>query len=110
MPGFLKRRRFRDVVRRQLSLFAEGHGDLVEEARAALASYHASPDPVEAQAHYGRYDDLAEDVEEALYDMCDRFAESLGDDVRVHYVAEFDRQARRCYGDLIPRLGFDEPR
>lgn len=104
-----RRRRFRDVVRRQLALFATEHDDVVQGARTALRDYHAAPEPSEAQERYAEYDDLAEDVETLLYEMCERLAASMEEDARPEYVREFDRQARSTYGDLLPRLNFPEP-
>lgn len=103
------RRRFRDVVQRQLALFADEHAELAAQAREALRQYSAARDEVDGQLAYARYDDLAEDVEELLYDMCERFGATLDDRLTAAYVREFDRQARRAYGDLLPRLSFRTP-
>lgn len=104
IAGYLRRRRFRDVVRRQLALFEREHGDLVDEARVALADYHASPEEIEALEHYQRHDDLSEDVEHALFEMCDAFGATLGPPQRRAYRREFDHQARRRFRDVVPRL------
>jgi hypothetical protein len=108
MFGFWHRRRFRDVVRRQLAMFHEEEQQLVTEARRELRAYHDSRDPAEAQAHYARYDDLCEDAEDFLVEMRDSMAASMDADRSRHYRAEFDRQARSRYGDIISRLGFDD--
>lgn len=104
------RRQFRDVVSRQLRLFAQEHGDVAEQARRALAAYDAEADPHAAVDSYAAYEDLSEDVEEHLYDMCDAFALSLEGASERRYRREFDRQAKRTYGDVIPRLNVLQPR
>ena len=103
------RQSFREVVDRQLSIFAQDHGDLVERARAALASYHAQPDVREAQEAYGEHDELAEEVEELLDDMYRNFASTLEPAAANTYRKQFARRAKATYGDLLPRLSFDPP-
>jgi len=102
------KRRFQEVVSRQLTLFASDRAELVTRARTALQEYDASPDPTLAQMLYAEYDDLAEDVELRLYEMCEYLLDTIEDPFRTEYLREFDRQARRAYGDLIPRLRFDQ--
>jgi hypothetical protein len=85
-------------------MFQDEHGDLVSRGRASLRAYHDESDPDLALERYAEYDDLSEDVEEHLYDMCVHFAGTLESHMRRRYVREFDRQARRAYGDLIPQL------
>ena len=101
--------RFRDVVDRQLAIFATDHADLVERARAALAAYHAQPDPRTAQERYQEHDELAEEVEELLDDMYRNFARTLDDKAAAGYRRTFAKRARTAYGDLLPRLTFDPP-
>lgn len=108
MFGFWQRRRFRDVIRRQLMIFETAHGDLVREARAELRAYHASHDPAEAQSRYARYDDLCEDAEDTLCEMRDNLSATMPVDRSRHYVSAFDRRVRATYGDIVARLGFDD--
>ena len=108
--GFLERRKFRDLVRRQIALFQTDHVELITRAREARRQYARTADPNEAHEHYITHDDLSEDVEEHLYDMCERYAANI-DPARVdYYIAEFNRQAWRQFRDLIPRLHFDPDR
>jgi hypothetical protein len=104
-----RRNQFREVVDRQLAIFAQDHGDLVEQARAALASYHAQPDVREAQERYQEHDELAEQVEELLDDMYRHFAGTLEPSAAKGYRRQFARRAKSAYGDLLPRLTFDDP-
>lgn len=98
------RRRFRDVVGRQLMLFAQDHDELVQRARASLRSYSDETDPAAALERYADFEDASEDIEDLLYDMCDRFSSTLDEPMAKRYAAEFDRQARKAYRDVIPRL------
>jgi len=103
------RHRFREVVDRQLAIFAADHADLVTDAREALARYGRQPDAVAAQEHYGDHDELAEQVEELLDDMYRHFASTLDEDAARAYRRQFARRAKAQYGDLLPRLSFDPP-
>jgi hypothetical protein len=103
------RRRFRELVDRQLAIFAADHHDLVTQARSALVRYGEEADPRAAQQQYGEHDELAEQVEELLDDMYRNFAATLEPGPAKLYRAEFARRARAAYGDLLPRLSFDPP-
>lgn len=104
-----RRHAFREVVDRQLAIFAADHGELVDEARAALAGYHAQPDVRAAQEQYQEHDELAEQVEELLDDMYRNFARTLEPGAAKAYRRQFARRAKATYGDLLPRLSFDPP-
>jgi hypothetical protein len=104
-----RRKQFREVVDRQLAIFAQDHGDLVEQARAALAGYHAQPDVREAQERYQEHDELAEEVEDLLDDMYRNFAGTLEPGAAKAYRRQFAKRAKAQYGDLLPRLTFDDP-
>ena len=86
----LGRRRFRDVIERQLRLFVEEHDELIRECAEALARYDAS-ERDSAEELYGDYVDLVETGTEALADMRDRFAQTLSDDDAQRYEAGFNR-------------------
>jgi hypothetical protein len=102
-----RRRRFRDLVNRQLAIFAHDHDRLVSEARTALVGYGLEPDTHTALEHYGEHDELAEQVEELLDDMYRNFSATLEPKAAADYRREFARRAKSVYGDLLPRLTFD---
>lgn len=106
--GFWHRRRYRDLVQRQLRLFAQENGALVKTARSKLSRYYETSDPKGAQEHYANYDDLSEDIEVFLFDMCERFSATMDPQHRRHYIDEFNRQARGTYKDIIALRRFDE--
>jgi hypothetical protein len=85
-----RRRRFADVVSRQLLLFAGENAGLVRDCEAALARYDAA-ERDEAEERYGDYLDLVESGTEILADMRDRFASTLDEPDAEQYAAEFNR-------------------
>jgi hypothetical protein len=92
------RRPYRDLIRRQLDLFAEEHGALFDEAREALRAYHEA-DRDEAEERYGDYQDVLDRAVAYLADIRDTYARTLDDPDA--YNAEFERAAARRY----PQLG-----
>lgn len=98
------RRQFRDVVRRQLALFEQEHHAVIDQARSALRGYHEEADPHLAQLAYAEHDDVSEDIEIALNEMCMTYASRLDAAATHRYLREFDRQARDAYRDLVPHL------
>jgi hypothetical protein len=103
-------RRFRELVRTQLALFENEYGELVSEARAALVAYNAEHDSDLAMELYERYDDLAEDVEDALEFMCERMASTMEPRAAKQYRTRFEHDARSVYRDLLPRMRFGDER
>ena len=90
------RRRFGDLVDRQLDLFMEEHAELVAECDAALREYD-SADRDEAGEHYERFGDLQEEINEHLEDIRDRYASTLDERMAERYVADFDRAAAKRF-------------
>jgi hypothetical protein len=99
LPG---RARFRDVIRRQLAMFAEEHHDLLLRAEQARVGYtHARADM--AEERYGDYMDLVEEAEEELLALRDRYAETMAARDRMRYEREFLRSAERQLPSLSAR-------
>jgi hypothetical protein len=90
---------FRDVIARQLDLFVEDEADLLEECREKARVYEAAPRD-EAEEAYGDFADAVEAATEALADMRDRFARTLGDDAAMEYEDSFNRAVRRRWPEL----------
>lgn len=90
-----RRSRFKDVIGRQLDVFAEdeAHG-LLEEVRDAKAAYERA-DRDDAQEAYGDYVDVVEAATEALADMRDRFKRTLDEDAAEQYEAEFNQAVKK---------------
>ena len=84
------RRRFADVIRRQLDLFVREHRGLIEDCIAAERAYDRA-DRDEAEERYGDYVDLVETGTELLAELRDGFAQTLDEETAEEYVATFNR-------------------
>jgi hypothetical protein len=89
------RRRFSDLVSRQLDVFAEDEaGGLLAEVQDMKEKYdHAGRES--AEEAYGDYMDVVDAVKDALADMRDRFARTLDADAVDEYESSFERAARK---------------
>jgi hypothetical protein len=84
------RRRFADVVSRQLDLFQREHAGLIADCEAAERAYDRA-DRSEAEERYGDYVDLVETATELLADLRDGYASTLEEDAAEEYEAAFNR-------------------
>jgi hypothetical protein len=84
------RRRFADIVSRQLDLFEEDYSDLITEADEAEAAYERAGRE-ESEELFGDYMDVVESGAEALADLRDHYASTLEDDVAEEYRDSFNR-------------------
>jgi len=84
------KRRFADVIRRQVDLFVREHRGLIEDCLAAERAYNES-DRDEAEERYGDYVDLVETGTEALAEIRDSFARTLDEETAEEYEAAFNR-------------------
>jgi hypothetical protein len=97
-----RRRRFADVTRRQLDLFARDEAELIAGCAAAEEAYNRA-DRDEAEDKYGDYVDLVETGTEILADIRDAFARTLDEDTAEAYEAEFNRAVVKRF----PRFGLE---
>ena len=88
------RRRFADLITRQLDVFAVDEAALLAEVREAEQTYNRA-ERDEAEEKYGDYVDVVETATEALADMRDRFARTLDEDAAEEYEAAFNRAVKR---------------
>ena len=91
----LKRDPFRDVIRRQLDLFAGDEADGLLAEVAELKRRYDRADRDEAEEAYGDYMDGVDAVKDALADMRDRFAATLHGNAAERYEPAFEDAARR---------------
>ena len=89
-----RKRRFADLISRQLDVFAEDETDIFEEIRARKELYDRA-DRDEAEEMYGDYVDAVETGTEALADMRDRFKLTLDEDAAEEYELEFNRAVKK---------------
>jgi hypothetical protein len=97
-----RRRRFADVIDRQLHLFEREQADLIRECTGAELAYDRAPRD-EAEERYGDYVDLVESGTEALADLRDHFASTLDDDAREQYEQEFNQAVAK----RLPRFALE---
>ena len=92
----IRRRRFGDVVRRQLDLFEQEHAGLIADADAAERAYDGAARD-EAEERYGDFADLAETATEVLAELRDNFAASLDEDAAAAYEEAFNRAVAKQF-------------
>jgi hypothetical protein len=89
------RRRFSDVVKRQLDVFAaDENGGLLAEVHELKGKYDRA-ERHSAEDAYGDYMDIVDAVKDALADMRDRFAQTLEGDAVAEYESAFERAAKK---------------
>ena len=94
------RRRFADLVARQLDLFASEHAALLEDVEVFLRGYNEAPRD-EAEERYGDYVDRVDLAAEALAEIRNAYARTLDEDAADEYEEAFEKAAARRF----PRLG-----
>ncbi len=97
-----RRRRFADVVERQLDLFAKEHAGLIADAAAALRAYDAA-ERVEAEARYGDYLDLVDTGQDQLVEIREAYATTLDEATAEDYRAAFTERVRK----RLPQFGLE---
>ena len=97
-----RRRRFADVISRQLDLFERDEAELIAECDQAERSYNAAPRD-EAEERYGDYMDLVETGTEVLADLRDHFARTLDDEAAEAYEDEFNSAVAK----RLPRFALE---
>jgi hypothetical protein len=96
------RGRFRDVVERQLDIFAEDEAELLEEAARADTAW-TNADAHETEELYGDYQLVVDAIGERLYDVREAYASTL-DELADDYRRAFDHGALkrfRRYASLL---------
>jgi hypothetical protein len=95
----LFRRRFSDLVERQLDLFEADHRTEIAELVQALNEHHGSTRD-DAQETYGDYQDRVDWAAQDLLALRDAYAASLADDTAATYGRAFSRGVRRRFPAL----------
>ncbi|HET7554212.1 MAG TPA: hypothetical protein VFJ75_01020 [Gaiellaceae bacterium] len=98
----LRKRRFADVIARQLDLFVRDNLDLLEACDAAERAYdRAGRD--EAEERFGDYQELVETGTEILAELRDNFASTLDEAAAEEYEDAFNRAVEK----RLPRFGLE---
>ena len=85
---------FVDLIERQLALFEDEYGDLIERCDAAARAYDSAPRE-DAEERYSELLDLVEIGADALAEIRDTYAETLEPEQAEAYEAAFEREVRR---------------
>jgi len=97
-----RRRRFADVISRQLDLFEREQADVINECEELERAYNAAPRD-EAEERYGDYVDAVETGTELLADLRDHFAMTLDDEASEEYEDAFNRAVAK----RLPRFALE---
>ena len=97
-----RRRRFADVIDRQLDLFEREHAGLIREVEAPEKAYDRA-DRDEAEERYGDYLDLVETATEVLAELRDNYAAALEEEASEEYEEAFNRAVLR----RLPRFALE---
>jgi hypothetical protein len=100
----LRRRRFTDVIARQLDLFERDHAGLLRDCAAAEEAYDRA-DRDEAEERYGDYLDLIETAAELLAEVRDGFARTLDEDAAAEYELAFNRAVAKAFPRFAVAIG-----
>jgi hypothetical protein len=97
-----RRRRFAEVIDRQLDLFVRDELELLDACDVAERAYDRAGRG-EAEERFGDYQELVETGTEILADLRDNFASTLDEAVAEEYEAEFNRAVSK----RLPRFGLE---
>jgi uncharacterized protein YukE len=97
------KRRFADLIARQLDVFAEDEADGLFAEVQELKEHYDRADRGDAEEAYGDYTDAVEAATEALADMRDRFARTLDEETAEKYERAFDRAVKKRW----PHFGLE---
>ena len=106
----LRRSRFREVVDRQLDLFAQDQAELLHEAEEADAAW-TQGDREDSEELYGDYQLVVDAIGERLYDLRETYASTLDEATAAEYREGFNRAAAQALPPLriVPRGGLGWP-
>lgn len=93
----LGRGRFREVVQRQLDIFAADEVALLDEGEAADAAW-TSADRKESEELFGDYQLVVDAIGERLYEIRESYAGTLDETTADEYRAAFNRAAAKRFG------------
>jgi hypothetical protein len=97
LPGALLR--FADLIERQLALFRQDYGDLIDACAAAERAYDRAGRE-EAEERYAEYLELVEEGTDVLVEIRDTYASTLDTDAAEEYARRFDHEV----GRRLPRF------
>jgi hypothetical protein len=97
------KRRFGELIDRQLDLFAQDNAELFERAADAEADYRAATRD-EAEERFADLQDVLGEGTEALVALRDAYTETLEADTAAEYAAAFDFAVLRRFPQFALEL------
>ena len=94
-----RRKRFADVIERQLAFFEQDDGEVLDDVDAALDAYNRA-EREEAEELYGDYQLAIEAATDRLAELRDTYARTLEDLDAEQYESEFNRAVVERWRDL----------
>lgn len=101
------RRRFGELIDRQLDLFEQDNADLFERLEDAEDEYRRAG-RAEAEERFGDLQELLAEGGETLAELRDTYTETLDDQAAEEYVGAFDFAVLRRFPQFALELGDDE--
>ena len=89
-------KRFGELIKMQLDVFAIDHADRLRSLHDTLEQYRAS-DRFDAEERYGDYADEIDWAAEELAEMRDAYAVTLDPELVEQYEREFSRMVHKVY-------------
>jgi hypothetical protein len=93
----LRRRRFHELVERQLDLFEEDDAELLEDAEEADAAWTKADADVTEEL-YGDYQLVVDAIGERLYEIRESYARPLDEPAAREYRITFNRAVESRFG------------
>ena len=100
------KRRFGDLIERQLDLFEQDNTELFERVSDAEADYRAAGRD-EAEERFGDLQELLTEGTDELIDLRDTYAQTLDEQPAEEYVAAFDLAVLRRFPQFALELQED---
>ncbi len=94
------KKRFADVIERQLDVFAEDERDGIFAEVAEMKERYDRAERDDAEEAYGDYMDAVESATESLADMRDRFGRTLDERTAEEYERAFNRAVKKRWPDV----------
>ena len=94
-----RRRRFREVIERQLGFFVQDDSDLLDDVDRALEKYDGA-DRDDAEELFGDYQLTIEAATDRLAELRDTYARTLDEDDAEQYAREFNEAVVQRWREL----------
>jgi hypothetical protein len=101
------KRRFGDLIERQLDLFEQDSADLLERVADAEVDYRAA-ERGEAEERFGDLQELLTEGTDALIELRDTYSQTLDEETAEEYAAAFDFAVLRRFPQFALELQEEE--